>query len=130
MPLLSETLRRFGASLASHVKHGDRADRRCCPAAPLHRQADEGELAAAKQCFEIAQALDMGDVEVEAGLVDEGIHLALRSRPHRIDAEMDDALLRQPFGGGNVYAGIGAGIFLSGGGWLMGVGGGKHGGAV
>ena len=60
----------FGA--ASHIKHRHGADRRSRPAAPLHRQADEGELAAAEQRFEIAQALDMGDVEVEAGLVDEG----------------------------------------------------------
>src|SRR3954451_18969664 len=86
----------------SHVKHGDRADRRGRSAAPFHRQADEGELAPAKQRFEIAQALDMGDVEVEAGLVHEGIHLPLGSRSHRIDAEMHDALLRQPFGGGDV----------------------------
>src|SRR5690349_25132689 len=56
----------------------------------------------------------MGDVEVETGLVDEGIHLALGSRPHRIDTEMHDALLRQPFGGGDVHAGIVARIFLAG----------------
>src|SRR5437773_6505296 len=114
MPPLPKTLPWFGASLASHVEHCNRADRRRRSAAPLHRQADEGELATTKQRFEIAQALDMGDVEIEAGLVDEGIHLALRSRPHRIDTEMHDALLRQPFGGGDIHAGIVAGIFFAG----------------
>src|SRR5262249_3486159 len=39
----------FGAALNPNPRHG--ADRRRRPAAPLHRQADEGEPTLAEQCF-------------------------------------------------------------------------------
>ena len=55
----------------------------------------------------------MGDVEVEARLVHHQIDVALGSGPHRIDAEMNDALLGEPFGRSDVHAGIVGGIFLA-----------------
>jgi len=79
----------------------------------IHRQADEGERACAEQRFQIAQAFDVGDAEFAAGLVNQQVHLALGSRPHGIDAEMHDALSGQPFGRGDVDAGIFRRIFLA-----------------
>src|SRR5580700_1182320 len=70
---------------ASHPEHRHRADRGAGSVAPFHRQADEGERALAQERLEIAQALDVGDVEFAAGLVDQQVHLALRPRPHRVD---------------------------------------------
>src|SRR5687768_6552573 len=95
------------------IEHGDGADWRSCAVAPLRRQADEGELTLAEQRFQIAQALDVGDVEVETRLVHERVHLALGPGPHRVDAEMHDALARQPFGGSDIHAGIVGRIFLA-----------------
>src|ERR1700733_9272131 len=60
---------RFGTG--SILKHRDRADRRAGALAPFQRQADELELALAEQCFEVAQALDVGEAEIEAGFVHE-----------------------------------------------------------
>src|SRR5262249_39371990 len=97
----------------SQTEHRDCTDRRSRALAHLHRQADEGELTLAKQGFQIAQALDVSDVEVEAGLVDHQVHVAHRPRPHRIDAEMHDALLRKPFGRHDIHAGIIDCIFLA-----------------
>src|SRR6476620_11492097 len=97
----------------SHVKYSHGADWRSRPLAPLHRQADEGEGALAEQRFEIAQALDVGDVEVEAGLVNQQVDVAVRPRAHRIDAEMDDALPGQRLGGGEIHAGIVGRILLT-----------------
>ena len=57
----------------SQPEHSHRTDRRRRTAAPLHWQADEGESALAKQRFQIAQALDVGDVEVEAGFVNQRV---------------------------------------------------------
>src|ERR1700761_3653555 len=78
------------------IEHGNRTDRRGGALAPFHRQADEGEIALAQQGFQVARAFDVGDVEVETGLVHEQVHLAVRPRPHGIDAEMHDALAGQP----------------------------------
>src|ERR1700687_2245895 len=64
------------------VEHGHRPDRRAGSAAPFQRQPDEAELAFADQRLEIAQALDMGDVELQARLVDERVHDAFRSGAH------------------------------------------------
>ena len=97
----------------SHIEHGDGADWRAGPLAPLHRQADESEAAPAQQRFQIAQALDVGDVEVETRLVNQRVHPALGSGPHRVDAEMHDALPGQPFGGRDIHAGIVGRIFLA-----------------
>src|SRR5271167_56387 len=88
------------------IEYRDRADRRAGAVAPLQRQADELEFAFADERLEIAQALHMGDVELEAGFVDQRVDLALRSGPHGIDAEMHDALARQPFGRGDIDARI------------------------
>src|SRR5579864_3409887 len=88
------------------VEHRDRADRRAGAFAPFQRQADELEFALAEQGLEIAQALHMRDVELKAGLVHQRIHFALRPRPHRVDAEMHDALARQPLGRRDVDARI------------------------
>jgi hypothetical protein len=71
---------RFGL----HIEHGHGADRRAGAVAPLHRQADEGELAGAEQRFQIAQALDVGDIEFETRLVNQQIHLAFRAGPHTV----------------------------------------------
>src|SRR5689334_8243817 len=84
----------------------DRADRRAGAATKFERQADEAELALAEQGLEVAQALHVGDVELETGLVHERVHHALRARPHRVDAEMHDALVGEPLGGGDVDARI------------------------
>ena len=48
----------------------------------------------------------MGDVEIEASLVDQQVHLAIWPGPHRIDTEMHDALPRQPFDGGDIHVAI------------------------
>src|SRR4051812_23744660 len=88
---------------ASQSEHGDRADWRGGTFAPLQRQADESELSLAQQRFQIAQAFDVGDAEVETGLVHQQVFLAVRAGPHRVDAEMHDAMPGQPFGRGNVY---------------------------
>src|ERR1700744_3457955 len=79
--------RPIGLPLCLKVEHGDRTDRRGGAFAPLHRQADESELAFAEQRFEIAQAFDVGDVEIEASLVNQQVDLAVGSRSHRVDAE-------------------------------------------
>jgi len=52
----------------SHVEHRDSADGGGGALAHFHWQADEGELVPAEQCLQVAQAFDMGDVEIEAGL--------------------------------------------------------------
>src|SRR5262245_13893331 len=88
------------------VEHGDRTDRRAGTAPPFERQSDEAEFALADQRLEIAEAFDVGDVELEAGLVHERVHHADRSGPHGVDAEMHDALPRQPLGGGDVHSRI------------------------
>src|SRR6187455_1362716 len=72
----------------------DRADRRAGAAAPFQRQADEAEPALPEQRLEIAQAFDVRDVELEAGLVHQRVYFAFGARPHRIDAEMHDPLAR------------------------------------
>src|SRR5437016_11677940 len=90
----------------SHIEYRHGADRRSGAFAPLHRQADEGEGALAEQRFQIAQALDVGDVEVEACLVYHQIDIALGSGPHRVDAEMDDALPGEPLRRSDIHAGI------------------------
>ena len=66
-----------------------------------------------KQRFQIAQALDVGDAEFAAGLVNQRVHLAFGRRPHQVNAEMHDALVRQPFGGGDIHAAILGRIFLA-----------------
>src|ERR1700752_3516808 len=71
----------FGTLLI--IQHRDGADRRAGALAPFQRQADELEFALAEQRFQIAQALDVGDVELEAGLVHERVDHALGPRPHR-----------------------------------------------
>jgi len=48
----------------------------------------------------------MGDVELEAGFVNERVDFAFRPRPHRVDAEMHDALPGEPFGRRDIDAGI------------------------
>jgi hypothetical protein len=58
-----------GGEPPSQPEHRHSADRRSCAVAPLHRQADEGEGAFAQQRFQIAQAFDVGDVELKARLV-------------------------------------------------------------
>src|ERR1700730_1715763 len=78
------------------IKYREGANRRAGPLAPLERQADEAELALADQGLEVAQALHVRDVELEAGLVHERVDDALRARPHRVDAEVHDALAREP----------------------------------
>src|SRR6202011_1697773 len=88
------------------IKYRDGADRRAGPLAPLERQADEAELALADQGLEVAQALHVRDVELEAGLVHERVDDALRARPHRVDAEVHDALAREPLGRRDVDARI------------------------
>src|SRR5271167_2183084 len=87
-----------GLSGQAVVEDRHRADGRAGSAAQFERQADEAELALADQRLEVAQAFDVGDVEVEARLVDEGVDDPHRPRPHGIDAEMHDPLPRQPFG--------------------------------
>ena len=84
----------------------DGADRRARAFTPFERQADEAKFAAAEQSLQIAEAFHMGDVEFEAGLVDQRIDLSGGSRPHRVDAEMDDALLGEPLGRRYVHARI------------------------
>ena len=74
------------------IEYGNGADRGSGPAAPLHRQTDESELALAEQCFQIAEAFDVGDIDVETDFVNECVHGTLGAGPHRIDAEMHDAL--------------------------------------
>src|SRR5260370_40300449 len=54
------------------VEHGHRTDRRAGPSAPFERQPDEAEFPLADERFQIAQAFDVRDVELEARLVDEG----------------------------------------------------------
>src|SRR5258708_390947 len=88
--------------VALQPEHRDGADRRTGAVAPFHRQADEGERALAQQRFQVAQALDVGDAEFAARLVNQQVHLAIGPGPHRIDAEMYDALPGQPFGGGDI----------------------------
>ena len=68
------------------------------------------ELTLPKQRFQVAQALDVGDVEVEAGLVDKRVHHPDRPWTHGIDAEMHDALPRQPLRGLDVHPRIVGGI--------------------
>ena len=65
------------------VKHRDRADRRTGAVSPLQRQTDELEFAQAQQGLKIAQALDMGDIEIETGFVHQRIDFAFRPGPHR-----------------------------------------------
>src|SRR6516162_2583394 len=74
------------------LEHRDGADRRAGALAPFQRQADELEFAFADERLEIAQALDVSDVELEAGLVHQRIDHALGPRPHRVDAEVHDTL--------------------------------------
>src|SRR6185437_7041272 len=95
------------------VKHGDGPDRRSGSFAPFHRQADEGELPVAEQRFQVAQAFDVGDIEVKTCLVNQQVDFTIRTRAHRIDAEMHDALTGQPFGGLDIDAGIVGCIFLA-----------------
>src|SRR4051794_5977272 len=109
---LPPSFRRMTES-CSHIEHGHRADRRGGALAPLQWQPDKGELTLAEQRFQIAEALDVGDAEVEARLVYQQVHLAVRPGPHRVDAEMHDASAGQPFGGGDVDAGIVGRIFLA-----------------
>src|SRR6266481_5437019 len=90
----------------SLLEHRDRADGRAGAAAPLERQADEAEFALADQRLQIAQALNMRDVELEAGLVHERVDVSHRARAHGVDAEMDDALTRKPLGRRDVDAGV------------------------
>src|ERR1700692_3365414 len=78
------------------VEHRNSADRRAGAFAPFQRQADELEFALAEEGLQIAQALDMGKAELKAGFVHHRIYFASRARPHRVDAEMHDTLLRQP----------------------------------
>src|ERR1700756_1031942 len=78
------------------IKHRDGADRRTGALAPFQRQADELKFALPEQRLEIAQAFHMRDVEFEAGFVHECIDFTFRPRPHRVDAEMHNALAGKP----------------------------------
>src|SRR5262245_64427272 len=91
-------------------KHVDGADRRAGTAAPLERQANEAEYALAEQRLQIAKALDVRDVELKAGLVNQGVDIALGARAHGIDAKMHNALPRQPLGCRHIDAGVVRGI--------------------
>jgi hypothetical protein len=81
-------------------------DRRAGALAPFQRQSNEPEFALPDQCFQIAEAFDMRDAEVETRFVHERVYLAVRTWPHRVDAEMHNALLRQPLGRRDGHAGI------------------------
>src|SRR5688572_27973003 len=83
------------------VEHSHRPDRRAGAAAPLERQPDEAELALSDQRLQIAQAIHVRDVELQACLVDEDVHGSDRPGAHGVDAEMHDPLPRQPLGGGH-----------------------------
>src|ERR1700741_4580018 len=87
------------APTLSHVEHRDSANGRGRALAHFHRQADEGELPLTKQRLQIAQALNRGDVEIEAGFVYEQVDVTHRARPHRVDAEMHHAAASEPFSG-------------------------------
>ena len=61
---LEQSVFRLGGSLL--VEHRHRTDRGTGSASPLERQSDEAEFALADQGFQIAQALDVRDVELQA----------------------------------------------------------------
>ena len=84
------------------VKDGDGADRRTRSSAPFQRQSDKPEFPFADERLQIAEALDMGDVEIEAGLVHQRVHDTHGAGAHGINAEMDYSLLRQPFRGSDI----------------------------
>src|SRR5262249_11440172 len=85
------------------VEYGYGTDRRAGAAAPFEGQPDEPELALTDQRLQIAQALDVRDVELKTGLVDQRVDDPHRARPHGIDAEMDYSLPRQPLGRSDVH---------------------------
>src|SRR5262245_40813004 len=72
------------------VEHRHGPNGRARSTTPLQRQADEEKLALADQRLQVAQTLDVRDVEAEAGFVHEGVDVALGAWPHRVDAEVHD----------------------------------------
>src|SRR5476649_1408586 len=87
-------------------EYRDRTNWRACAAAPFERQSYGAELTLTDQCLQIAQALDMRDIELKTSLVHKRVDVALRSGPYGIDPEVHDALLCQPFGRRDIHARI------------------------
>src|SRR5262249_48208686 len=63
-----------GGGVSFLLKPRRGANGRAGAAAPFERQADEAEFPLADQRFEVAQAFDVRDVELEARLVHERVH--------------------------------------------------------